>query len=140
MAAAIPVLETLAIDAAVTGPQGLVIAGGLILVAGILYYVHKGDVVEETKVRQPTKDKERFEPCCCGMMHRSSDRGPSGKFKVHFIMKNSRKEAEEAARHYGGADGVEHHPSNTHEHDKYPHYHPTKNGQKISGIHFQYPK
>lgn len=135
-AAAIPVLENLAIDAALTGPQGLVIAGGLVLVAGVLYYVQKGDKVKEKTVTTE-QEKEKFEPCCCGMMHCPGARGPSGKFKLHFHMKKSRKEAEEAAKHYPGADGALHHATNVV--DKYPHFHPTRKGAKIPGVHFQYP-
>jgi hypothetical protein len=77
-------------------------------------------------------DDDMDSQCCCGA------RGPSGKSKVHFIPKRSRKEAEEAARHYANADGVEHHASNTT--DNSPHFHPTKGGVKIPGVHFQHPR
>ena len=79
-----------------------------------------GDIIIEEHDRQ----------CCCGC-------GPSGLPKIHFIMKRSRKEAEEAARHYPGANGVEYHAHNMN--DCYPHYHPTRNGKKIPGVHFQFP-
>lgn len=90
-------------------------------------------VGEEIKVDSAVNDfikKEEKNSCCCGL-------GPSGKYKVHFIMKANRKEAEEAALHYGKANGVLYHPSNTK--DRYPHFHPTRNGKKISGVHFQFP-
>jgi hypothetical protein len=57
---------------------------------------------------------------------------------MHCTLKSSRKDAEEAARHYANADGVEHHASNTT--DGYSHFHPTRGGVKIPGVHFQYPR
>lgn len=89
-----------------------------------------GDKIQVDSAVSSFIEKEKANCCCCGY-------GPSGLPKVHFIMKSSRKEAEEAARHYPGADGVLYHPTNTK--DKYPHFHPTKNGKKISGVHFQFP-
>ena len=52
-------------------------------------------------------------------------------------MKKSRKEAEEAAKHYPLSNGVIYHASNTT--DKYPHFHPARNGVKIPGVHFCFP-
>ena len=86
------------------------------------------DFVDEIK-----EDNNRGR-CCCGC---DNSIGPSGKYKVHFIMKSNRKEALEAALHYENADGVEYHPSNAK--DKYPHFHPTRKGKKIPGVHFQFP-
>ena len=101
---------------------------GVLCTIGIAKQV--GDKIQiDSKVRDFI-DREKKNSCCCGL-------GPSGKYKVHFIMKANRKEAEEAARHYPGANGVEYHPTNTK--DKYPHFHPTKNGVKIPGVHFQFP-
>ncbi|KAK8897683.1 hypothetical protein M9Y10_015647 [Tritrichomonas musculus] len=87
-------------------------------------------VYVDAKVRDKIKEVEARQ-CCCGC-------GPSGLPKLHFIMKSSRKEAEEAARHYPGANGVLYHPTNTS--DNFPHFHPTKNGIKIPGVHFQFPR
>ena len=76
--------------------------------------------------------RKQYEVCCCNQV------GPSGFYKLHFIMKKSMKEAEESARHYNNVNGVEYHPSNTK--DKFSHFHPTRNGVKIPGVHFQFPK
>ena len=108
---------------------GTVLVTGVILVGGIYLMAKKGEKISD--VAKTASIREQYEICCCNQV------GPSGKFKNHFIMKSSRKEAEEAARHYGKANGVEFHPHN--KVDKYPHFHPTKNGVKIPGVHFQFP-
>ena len=76
-------------------------------------------------------NQEKEEECCCNENVKKIIP------KYHFIMKSNRKEAEEAARHYKNANGVELHPHNTK--DNYPHFHPTRNGVKIPGAHFQFP-
>lgn len=66
--------------------------------------------------------------------------GGSGKPRDHFINKNSRKEAENAARDAGKGNKPIHH--SPHKPGQSPHFHPAdKNGEKInSGQHFGYPK
>jgi hypothetical protein len=112
------------VGAAVKGAE--VIVEGLLMLCGIATLAFKGEKLDEIENRAGDSD------CCCGV------RGPSGKFKQHFILKNSRKAAEEAARHYPGADGAEHHTGT--DADVRPHFHPTKDGEKIPGIHFEYSK
>ncbi|KAG4103576.1 hypothetical protein H8356DRAFT_1072577 [Neocallimastix lanati (nom. inval.)] len=109
---------------------GTVIAAGVVLIAGVYFIAKAGEKVKDIAVTAESMKKQK--ECCCNAV------GPSGKFKLHFIMLPSKKKAEEAARHYANANGVECHPSNTK--DKFPHYHPTRNGKKIPGVHFQYPK
>ena len=109
--------------------SGTVIASGVILVGGIYLMAKAGEKIEE--VVKTAAERKKYEVCCCSKV------GPSGQFKNHFIMKSSRKEAEEAAKHYGNANGVEYHPHN--KKDKYPHFHPTRDGKHIPGIHFQFP-
>ena len=111
------------------GPGGVVLVSGVVLVGGMYLMAKAGEKTEDV-VKTATKRK-RFEVCCCNLI------GPSGSIKMHFITKSSRKAAEEAARHYGNANGVEYHPHN--KTDKFPHFHPTRNGVKIPGIHFQFP-
>ncbi|CAF1217058.1 unnamed protein product [Adineta ricciae] len=64
--------------------------------------------------------------------------GGSGKPRQHFIHKNTRKEAEEAARRQGGGRPPIHH----NERGQKSHYHPSdKNGDiRKDGSHFQYGK
>ncbi len=108
---------------------GTVLVGGVIVVGGIYLMAKAGEKVKD--IAQTASKREQYEICCCNQVYRS------GHYKNHFIMKKSRKEAEEAAKHYGNANGVELHPHNTK--DKYPHFHPTRNGVKIPGVHFQFP-
>ena len=103
-------------------------AAGLAAVGVVNWLTNSSTVYVDARVRDHIENKKK-NMCCC--------EGPSGKPKLHFIMKKSRKEAEEAALHYGNANGVVHHASNTH--DNYPHFHPTRDGKKIPGVHFQYP-
>lgn len=125
MAAALPALYTIACEAieALGLTLTFLASYGVVKKVGELVYV-------DARVRDKIQEEENRQ-CCCGC-------GPSGLPRLHFIMKSSRKEAEEAARHYPGANGVEYHPSNTK--DSFPHYHPTKNGKKIPGVHFQFPR
>jgi hypothetical protein len=103
----------------------MVIADGLLWVAGVAVLAFAGEKVAEIAGRE--KDSE----CCCGA------RGPSGKPKQHFILKNSRKEALEAALHYGPADSVI--PHSGYAQGVLPHFHPAKGGVKIVGApHFEY--
>jgi hypothetical protein len=108
--------------AAVAGAE--VIAEGILYLCGIATIALVGEKVAD--ISSQTNDSD----CCCGV------RGPSGKFKQHFILKGSRKAAEEAARHYPGADGATHHTGTPS--DVRPHFHPTKGGEKIHGVHFEY--
>ncbi|UJR33887.1 hypothetical protein I4U23_021308 [Adineta vaga] len=64
--------------------------------------------------------------------------GGSGKPRQHFIHKNTRKEAEEAARRQGGGRSPVHHNEKGHK----SHFHPSdKNGNiRKDGSHFQYGK
>ena len=50
--------------------------------------------------------KIKYEICSCNKI------GQSGLFKIHFILKPSKNEAEEAARHIGNANGAEYHSRN----------------------------
>ena len=109
---------------------GTVIVTGVVLIGGIYLMAKAGEKISE--VARTAASRKQYEVCCCNQV------GPSGFFKLHFIMKASRKDAEQAARHYGNENGVEYHPSNTK--DKYPHFHPTRNGVKIPGVHFQFPR
>ena len=109
---------------------GVVIGAGVLLVAGIYLYVKQGEKVADVAITAEKTKKQRG--CCCNSI------GPSGNYKLHFVMLPSRKKAEEAARHYPCANGAEYHASNTK--DKFQHFHPTKNGVKIPGVHFQFPK
>ena len=108
---------------------GTVVVSGVVLIGGIYLMAKAGEKIQD--IARTAATRQKYEVCCCNQV------GPSGKFKNHFIMKSSKKEAEEAARHYGNANGVEYHPHNTK--DKYPHFHPTRNGQKIPSVHFQFP-
>ena len=108
---------------------GTVIASGVLLIGGVFIVAKAGEKISE--VVKTASSRKKYEICCCNQI------GPSGLFKVHFIMKASRKEAEEAARHYKNANGVEFHPHN--QKDPLPHFHPTRNGEKIPGVHFQFP-
>ena len=102
---------------------------GVVLIGGIYLMAKAGEKISD--VVKTAASRKRYDVCCCNQV------GPSGFFKVHFIMKASRKDAEQAARHYLNANGVEYHPRNTI--DKFPHFHPTRNGVKIPGVHFQFP-
>ena len=115
--------------AAGTISAGTVLTAGVILAGGIYLLAKAGEKIED--IKRTASKRQQYEICCCNLI------GPSGKFKNHFIMKKSRKEAEEAARHYGNANGVELHAHNTR--DNYPHFHPTRDGNKIPGVHFQFP-
>ncbi|ORX47591.1 hypothetical protein BCR36DRAFT_584686 [Piromyces finnis] len=109
---------------------GVVVSAGVMLLKGGQYVSAKvGEKVKE--IEASVSKRNNYEKCCCDYL------GPSGKPCVHVILKKSRKEAEEAALHYKNADGVMYHPHNTK--DKFPHFHPTKNGKKIPGVHFQFP-
>jgi hypothetical protein len=115
------------------GPVG-VIAGGIVTVAGWIWLKNVDGAYVFATVGEKLLELERttrLSHCCCGAV------GPSGKFKVHCILKSSRKEAEDAARHYANANGVEYHSGTAS--DSYPHFHPTRNGVKIPGVHFQFP-
>ena len=67
--------------------------------------------------------------------------GPSGKAKIHNVQHDSKKDAEEAAKHKGKGDPV-HHPTD----GKSGHYHSAdKDGEKIEsgqqgGVHHNYGK
>jgi hypothetical protein len=104
--------------------EGIVVAEGFVVFCGMAVLAFVGEKLLDSLTRK--NDSK----CCCGLQ------GPSGKFKQHFILKANRKEAEEAARHYPGANGVEHH-TGTDGHVR-PHFHPTKDGKKIPGVHFEY--
>jgi len=111
--------------------SGIVVISGLLLIGSAIYVMAEaGERVAD--VFSTSNTREKYKKCCCGYL------GPSGEPCVHVIMKKSRKEAEEAALHYGNANGVEFHPHNTH--DKFPHFHPTRNNVKIPGVHFCFPK
>ena len=105
------------------------LAASALAAIGIINKVKDGYQVDSA-VKAHIDKKQNEMTCCCSAI------GPSGKFKNHFIMCKSRKEAEDKARHYGNANGVELHTRNTK--DSYPHFHPTRNGKKISGVHFQF--
>ena len=77
------------------------------------------------------------QPCCCGNINQCI------RPRNVFILKSTKKEAYETARHWPGARGVSHHYHNTYPGDNKPHYHPTfdEEGKKhIPGIHIRYPK
>ena len=103
---------------------GVVIAAGIVLVGGIYYMAKKGEKIKDIE-KTKTKRKQYYVCCCnkiCG----------SGEYMRHNIMSSSRKKTEDRARHF---QFVKHY------HDKLggpPHFHPTKNGVKISGYHFHY--
>ncbi|CAF1099117.1 unnamed protein product [Brachionus calyciflorus] len=65
--------------------------------------------------------------------------GPSGKPDLHFILKNSRADAEEAAKRAGRGQPIHH---TAHEPDQYPHFHPADRDGNIikNGQHFGYPQ
>ncbi|ORX84183.1 hypothetical protein BCR32DRAFT_277361 [Anaeromyces robustus] len=109
---------------------GIVITTGLLAIGSCYVIAKKGEKVKDIEAAVSSTPESK--KCCCGLI------GPSGAPYIHFVMKKSRKEAMEAALHYHNANGVELHPHNTK--DKYPHYHPTRNGKKIPGIHIQFPK
>ena len=109
---------------------GVVIATGIIVVGGILLMAKVGEKVSE--VERTKTQREQFHVCCCNKV------GPSGKYMCHNFNFSSRKEAEEAARHFQNANGVELHYHDTH--GSSPHFHPTRNGAKIPGYHFCFPK
>lgn len=68
---------------------------------------------------------------------REKDLGPSGKPKIHNKYLSSKKEAKEAAQHEGKGNPM-HHPNPT---VGSPHYHATdKDGKKIPGTHYNYPR
>jgi hypothetical protein len=104
----------------------LVIVEGILWCTGVAVAAFVGEKVADVATR------ENDSTCCCGL------RGPSGKFKQHFILKSSRKKAEDAARNYPGADSVEHHTGTAQ--GVRPHFHPVKDGVKIPGVHFEYTK
>ena len=106
---------------------GTVITTGVIVVGGMFLMAKAGEKIED--VVRTASERKKYNVCCC--------QGPSGNYINHFIMKKSKKEAEEAAKHYGNANGAELHAHNTK--DNYPHFHPTRNGVKIPGVHFQFP-
>jgi RHS repeat-associated protein len=67
----------------------------------------------------------------------SPDIGPSGKPKIHQVDHATRKQAKDAARNAGKAAPTNH-PSPTR---GKPHFHPVdKAGQKIPGVHHNYPR
>ena len=109
---------------------GAVIATGIIVVGGILLMAKVGEKISE--VERTKSQREQFHVCCCNKV------GPSGKYMCHNFYFNSRKEAEEAARHFQNSNGVELHYHDTR--GSSPHFHATRNGAKISGYHFYFSK
>jgi hypothetical protein len=103
--------------AAAAGAAGEVLVEGLIWLCGIATLAVVGEKVAEISVRKADSD------FCCGF------RRPSGKFNRHFILKKTRKEAEEVALHCPGADGAEHHTGT--DADVRPHFHPTMEGTRF---------
>ncbi|CAF1052658.1 unnamed protein product [Brachionus calyciflorus] len=65
--------------------------------------------------------------------------GPSGKPDLHFISKNSKASARDAARQAGSGPPIHH---SAHEQGQRPHYHPAdRKGDIIkNGQHFNYPQ
>jgi len=129
VAPAIALIAASGLTAAEISIDGEIIAAGILFIAGCYVAAKKGEKVKE--IENSTSNREKYELCCCGRL------GPSGKPCNHVIMKKSRKEAEEAAKHYKNANGAKLDAHN--KTDKYPHYHPTRDGVKIPGIHFQFP-
>ena len=71
---------------------GAVIATGIIVVGGILLMAKVGDKI--SKVERTKTQRQQYQVCCCNKV------GPSGKYMCHIFNFNSRKEDEEAARHF----------------------------------------
>ena len=110
---------------------GICTTAGFLSISGKDYYVQKGES-KETVEEHAKNGEDDVIPCCCGKWVKRSE------FRRHFIFKEGRKEAEEAARHYENANGAELHYHNTT--DPFPHFHPTRNGVKIhGGTHFLFP-
>ena len=90
------------------------------------------------KVSNAFRPKNRNSlPCCCGNINQCI------RLRNVFILKSTKKEAYETARHWPGARGVDHHFRNNYPGDNFPHYHPTydpEGEEHIPGIHIQYPR
>ena len=100
---------------------GTVIAAGIVVVGGIFLFAKIGETVGE--ITRTMSKRKKYTVCCCNKV------GPSGEYMCHNIQCKSRKEAEERARHFHNANGVI-------EHNR--HFHAARNGEKISGYHFNY--
>ena len=100
---------------------GAVIATGVIILGGIYLVAKIGETIKE--VAESKSQRQQYTVCCCNKV------GPSGKYMCHNILFKSRKDAEEAARHFQNSNGVIQHSG---------HFHAARNGKKISGYHFCY--
>ena len=107
-----------------------VIATGIIVVGGIFLMAKVGEKINELERTKAQRDQ--YHVCCCNKV------GPSGKYMCHNFYFDSRKKAEEAARHFQNANGTELHYHDTH--GSNPHFHPLRNNAKIPGYHFYFPK
>ena len=100
---------------------GTVIATGIVIVGGILLFAKIGEKLND--ISKDMSKRKKYTVCCCNKV------GPSGEYMCHNFHFNSRKEAENAARHFQNSNGVISHNR---------HFHAARNGVKISGYHFNY--
>ena len=117
-------------------PAGICIVAGFALIGGVYYFIEQGR--EKAAVEKlVASGKEDSVACCCD----PSKPIPAHvqHWRNHFVMCPNRKTAHDKARHHPGAnEEPELHAHNTV--DRFPHFHPKRDGKKIPGIHYQFPK